>query len=203
MSRYRCHGCEVWHGTDNVVAYCAFCYAGLKTSLLAAEQEIKRLTGELEKGWQCGGPDERAQRLESRAAELGSMLDDAAGRADRAENKAVELAKSLAEVQERINGLREARTMFAAEMAGRLSATIHERDEHFALSRNPPLSATEQEMVEDFLKALRDLREACYTASFAPATFPAPSAEYHVCNEGVCRVCGRTVFPSADPEEGI
>lgn len=27
MSRYKCHKCESEHGEDNMVAYCAYCYA--------------------------------------------------------------------------------------------------------------------------------------------------------------------------------
>ena len=63
------------------------------TAQLAAEKAKREAA---EKGWQCGGPDEKE-----------SLLQDALGRADRAENKAVEIYAALRESQAKVEELRD------------------------------------------------------------------------------------------------
>lgn len=43
MSRYKCHQCEAWHGTDNMVAYCASCYDTARRLLKARQEETAAL----------------------------------------------------------------------------------------------------------------------------------------------------------------
>lgn len=41
MSRYKCHICEVEHGTENMVAYCAACFDKLRAELAESRKEAE------------------------------------------------------------------------------------------------------------------------------------------------------------------
>lgn len=167
-----------------------------QAKLSASEQRVKGLEVQAEKDRKGGAAQmmlytaEQDMREAAEQALLSSQADLAAMTKERDEafrrehDALVAVGAYLSErdaALAQVGAMRyEARITFAAELAGKLSAIFTEREEYLKLPRKPPLTESEIELAESCIKALKDLREACFAeagrvkSSSTPPPFTSP-----------------------------
>jgi len=91
--RYTCHNCKSEHGTDNMVAYCASCYADAKSTIAvfmdAAVKERDEFRGMISK------LNERLRMWEKDGPELMDQVEKLEGIIDKMNARNLDLRKAL------------------------------------------------------------------------------------------------------------